>query len=524
MHILKKIQVGIFLIFSTQLFFSLQSSQNKSDVQSQYLLCFLYEGNAESAISNFESCLISLDSKKFNKNSDISKTYSSILIDGGLAVFDIVLDNEDSNKIQTKNNVLSIEKVAINIPSNSKPESFSSFNDIPSTPAKNLKDDTPISSSKDFDRTKNHITISEVSNETFASSAPSDYLNEHYTSSYTSEKSNEINSAPTSIDDSNMENHTISPRSLNSRMLSFNDDSLKWIKQEYSPWHLARISSSKGPEPLTGSYNQTYYYPPKNKEVIIYVVDSGIDPNHSEFLGNVRLGANFVNGEDHKDYSGHGTAVAGVISGARNGVAKNFSLVSVKVLDSNNIGSTLTITKGLNWILEDKEKNYPDTPAIINFSVNLRGSFPSINFAFKSINKKNILIVSSSGDNKSDACNYFPGSSEVVLSVSSIQPANDSFDSDLSNYGRCVDILAPGSKVISAVSGTKDQVLPFSGTSFSAAIVTGIASQVLSNNPEISVNDLKTVLIKSALSNVIKNIPESTKNLLASNGYDGNKH
>ncbi|OMJ21250.1 Extracellular serine proteinase [Smittium culicis] len=445
-----------------------------------------------------------------------------MLENGGLAVFDIALDNEDSDKIIKKTNVLSIEKVAINIPSNSKPESFSSFNDIPSKPEKKLNDSS-ISLSEDLVRDKNHSTLSEDFNESYTSSAPSDYLNENYTSSYISEDSNEINSSPTSSDNSNSENYTISPRSLNSSMLSFGSGNLKLVKQEHSPWHLARISSSKGPEPLTGSYNQTYYYPPKNKEVIIYVLDSGIDQNHSEFSGNVRLGANFVNGEDHKDYSGHGTAVAGVISGALNGVAKGFTVVSVKVLDSNNIGSSLTITKGLNWIIEDKGKNYPNTPAIINFSINLRGSFPSINFAFKSINKKNILIVASSGDNKSDACKYFPGSSGSVLTVSSIQPADDSFDSELSNYGRCVDILAPGSKVISAVSGTKDEVLPFSGTSFSAAIVTGIAAQKLSNNPKISADDLKKVLIKSALPNVIKKIPKSTKNLLASNGYDYNK-
>ncbi|OMJ27892.1 Subtilase-type proteinase psp3 [Smittium culicis] len=301
----------------------------------------------------------------------------------------------------------------------------------------------------------------------------------------------------------------------------FSDDYSSWIVQKYSPWQLGRISS-KTLIPFNYSpYGQEYYYPQSKSDVVVYVVDSGIDTTHMELKGKVRLGSNFVTSEDNVDYAGHGTAVAALISGVNNGVAKNAKIVSVKVLDKNNTGTTATVFQGLTWILNDKKANHPDTPAIVNLSINFETPSSLLNSALKSLSDIGILTVSSSGNTATNQCDFFPGNSDYSLIVSSILPGSDSFDASFSNFGPCVDILAPGNRVFSAVAGSVNQVRPYIGTSFAAGIVTGVGALVLSNSPKLTSNELFDTIIENGIENAISNVPSDTNNLMIFNGYSG---
>ncbi|OMJ09022.1 Subtilase-type proteinase psp3 [Smittium culicis] len=298
-----------------------------------------------------------------------------------------------------------------------------------------------------------------------------------------------------------------------------NKDISSWKTQKYAPWHLGRISSKQSNSINFSPYGQEYYYPTSNKKVVVYVVDSGIDPAHLEFKGNVRVGINFVTGENNNDNTGHGTAVAGLINGKNNGVAKGAGVVSVKVLNSENTGTTTTFYQGLNWVLNDKKTNYPNTPAIVNFSINLEIESPSLEIAFKNLSKIGVLVVASSGNNSANHCNFFPGNSEHALIVSSVQPGNDSFDTLDSNFGPCIDVLAPGNRVFTAVAGSVNQVRPFVGTSFAASIVSGLGASILSNDPSLSPADLYDAIVGNAMKDVISNVPANTTNKMIWNGY-----
>ncbi|OMJ29227.1 Subtilase-type proteinase psp3 [Smittium culicis] len=313
---------------------------------------------------------------------------------------------------------------------------------------------------------------------------------------------------------------SILSQNKNSRF-PFTNDYSKWKAQKYAPWHLGRISSVSSSPANFSPYGQEYYYPPAKNSVIVYVIDSGIDPLHNEFNGNVEIGANFVSGEDHTDYAGHGTAVAALINGRKNGVSKSAVVISVKVLNADNIGTTAAFYQGLNWVINDKKNNNPNTPAIVNFSINLNSTSSILEIAFKNLSKIGVLVVASSGNNSANQCDFFPGNSEHALIVSSVQPGNDSFDTLDSNFGPCIDVLAPGNRVFTAVAGSVNQVRPFVGTSFAASIVAGLGASILSNDPSLSPADLYDIIIGNAIENVISNVPANTTNKMVWNGYSG---
>src|SRR5262245_10960905 len=57
-----------------------------------------------------------------------------------------------------------------------------------------------------------------------------------------------------------------------------------------------------------------------SSDIVVGVIDTGIDPTHSEFAGRLVPGRNFAGGNDTADTQGHGTFVAGIIAGATTGV------------------------------------------------------------------------------------------------------------------------------------------------------------------------------------------------------------
>src|SRR5438270_987663 len=97
-------------------------------------------------------------------------------------------------------------------------------------------------------------------------------------------------------------------------------------------WGLDRIDQRDLP------LNQSYVYNQTGRGVTAYVLDSGINASHSDFGDRVRNGFNFSTTLAASDCNGHGTHVAGIVGGTVHGVAKEVSLVSVRVLDCQNRG------------------------------------------------------------------------------------------------------------------------------------------------------------------------------------------
>ena len=194
------------------------------------------------------------------------------------------------------------------------------------------------------------------------------------------------------------------------------------------------------------------------------------------------------------DNNGHGTHVAGIIGGSTYGVAKNVTIVPVQALNSCGAGISSMIVKGLEWILTHHTGS---NKAVVNMSIGFDASVNSIDCAIHgpqpSIGKtcagytnwlfnEGIIATAASGNAGTEDCTASPGSTYGTIAVAASGAAvSSSFVADAepsyTNYGRCVDMFAPGSYIKSAwtaVSGNPTEIK--SGSSMAAPHVAGVVA------------------------------------------------
>ncbi|OMJ08599.1 Subtilisin-like protease [Smittium culicis] len=194
------------------------------------------------------------------------------------------------------------------------------------------------------------------------------------------------------------------------------------------------------------SSKKAYYFDePIGENVNIYIIDSGIDPNHSDFEGRVKQGLNLVTDEENTDNYHHGTHVAGISSGKTFGVSKKANLISVKMFTKDGGVVQGGFLVALDWVLKDYKERVNSGGsklAILNLSLGTKGKSEAFNSAIDSLVEAGIVVVVSAGNDSEDACSYTPASNKNTITVG----ATDSNDyiADFSNFGECIDIFAPG--------------------------------------------------------------------------------
>lgn len=245
-------------------------------------------------------------------------------------------------------------------------------------------------------------------------------------------------------------------------------------------WHLNAISEFKFPP------KNRYPYDVPQPETTVYVLDSWMDIDHYEFEGRASRGPAFETGTE----SSHGTHVGGLICSKTYGVNKNARVVSVQVLDGGGTGSYSNIIRGMDWVNKQKKKTF------INMSLG-GGRADSINKVVDAMSKNGWKIVVAAGNENSDACESSPASAASAITVGAFN-SNAQFAS-FSNWGRCVDLLAPGEGVVSLCPN--NQLCYMSGTSQSSPL----AVAVWSLHPDWSVERL----LNRSRTNVIQ-VPRGT--------------
>ena len=212
-------------------------------------------------------------------------------------------------------------------------------------------------------------------------------------------------------------------------------------------------------------------------EVVIGVLDSGIDFMHEDFIGNILQGADFVDwpfleewekveGEDFIDYDldptdfhGHGTSVSGVIGTqidneiGVSGVCPNCKILPLKVLASRYISNeermdTFIQSRYINGNLADGIIYGVDAGAdILNMS--LGGSaFDTLGVLYQAIqyaHQNEVLMIASAGNDNGEE-EHYPAAYEELVSVASTDESDRK--SSFSNFGNWVDVSAPGSRII----------------------------------------------------------------------------
>ncbi|MEU2070856.1 S8 family peptidase [Streptomyces anulatus] len=243
-----------------------------------------------------------------------------------------------------------------------------------------------------------------------------------------------------------------------------------------------------------------------------YVVDTGIDAAHSEFDGRVVNGYDAVgDGRAGMDCNGHGTHVAGTVGGATSGVAKDASLVNVRVLNCEGRGTWAGILAGFDWVAKDAERS--GAPAVLNASLGGERS-TSVDAAVEAVADAGVLPVVAAGNDNRDACDVSPAAADGVFTVG----ASDRQDQEtsFSNWGSCLSLYAPGAGIVSARLG--GGTVSLNGTSMASPHVAGVAALYKEENPSASPAAVSRWLTDTATPDVLSGLGQGSPDLLLYTG------
>lgn len=255
--------------------------------------------------------------------------------------------------------------------------------------------------------------------------------------------------------------------------------------------------------------------------VIVAVLDTGIDLDHVDLMGNVWTNPGEIpgNGRDDDgngfvddirgwdfayrdnnpdDRGGHGTHVAGIIAAQANGigvtgVAPFATVMPVQVLANDGTGSSNDIARGIRYAVDNGAN-------IINISLGGAYNNPTVSDAIQYARGKNVLIVAGAGNEGANSPLYPAAYSKQFPNVLSVgaHDANNMQAGITNKVGTsgAVQVDAPGVDIYSTTVQNGYRFL--TGTSMAAPHVSGVAALVLSANPTLTADQLRQILVRSA--------------------------
>ena len=274
---------------------------------------------------------------------------------------------------------------------------------------------------------------------------------------------------------------------------------------------------------LDGAYN----YPDgaTGTGVDIYVVDTGIYVDHPEFGGRAIRGKNFASSDPcdyqsvtYRQWDGHGTHVAGTIGSQSYGIAKNVRIIDVRVLDNCGYGDTDIAARALRWVIRHHKAS---RVAVVNLSLGAQADSSTLILenATRALLADNVIPVVAAGNESSDACGSSPANVNQALTVGAVRSSgSDIYMAGYSNYGSCIDLLAPGSNILSTWNNYRPAgwTAYSDGTSMATPLVSGIAALVAQRYPNKCAASVRDAVVAAASPSFgIRNLIGSTPDLLA---------
>jgi subtilisin family serine protease len=227
----------------------------------------------------------------------------------------------------------------------------------------------------------------------------------------------------------------------------------------------------------------------RGMNVTIAVIDSGIDVKHPELANSVADSFDALGSKEGPHV--HGTGIAGaIVAHARlMGSAPEARLLAIRAFGSASGAAESTsyvILKGLDYAVEHGAQ-------IVNMSF-AGPKDPMIERGIAATAARGILLVAAAGNAGAKSPPLYPAANPNVIAVSGTDAQEKLFTA--SNRGNHIAIAAPGVDIFLPAPDEKYQIT--SGTSFSAAYVSGIAALIMERNPALKPNDVRAILTKTA--------------------------
>jgi subtilisin family serine protease len=223
--------------------------------------------------------------------------------------------------------------------------------------------------------------------------------------------------------------------------------------------------------------------------VRIAVIDSGIDASHPELSNSVvetfdALGSN-------EGAHAHGTGVAGAIAahGKLIGSAPAAQILAIRAFAKGKSGeesNSYVVLKGFDYAAAHKVQ-------IVNMSF-AGPKDAMIERGIDALAGRGIVMVAAAGNAGAKSPPLYPAANPSVIAVSGTDAEDKLFAA--SNRGSYVALAAPGVDLFLPAPDQKYQIT--SGTSFSAAYVSGVAALMLERNPALKANELRAILTRTA--------------------------
>ncbi len=264
----------------------------------------------------------------------------------------------------------------------------------------------------------------------------------------------------------------------------------------------------------------------------VALIDSGVAPVHGlDQPGKILYGPDLSNegaitSLANLDTYGHGTHLAGIIAGDDGdkvgGIAPDSRIVSVKVAGATGETDVAQVIAGIDWVIEHKNDNGLNI-RVLNLSLGLPGVKSNIGDPFSAAVERawnaGIVVVAAAGNRGNEVGGIdSPAISPAVIAVG----AHESYDStgaqdwiapfsSGAGDGRSADVVAPGRSIMSfrVPGSTLDHLYPQavvdtkyflgSGTSQSAAVVSGFVAALLSRDPSLSPDQVKYLFMEKAI-------------------------
>ncbi len=257
------------------------------------------------------------------------------------------------------------------------------------------------------------------------------------------------------------------------------------------------------------------------QDVLVAIVDSGIDINHSQLIGRLAYNDAELNGQknvdddnngfvddvlswnfatrnnDVRDTVGHGTHVAGIIAADHTtndllpkGVAPKAKILPITFIDKSGGGSISAAIAAIDYAKTRGAK-------VINASWGGGVCSNTLKQKIESLSSQGILFVAAAGNDGTNIDQFYEYPASLNLSNQITVGANTFANqiADFSNFGSRVHLLAPGQDILSTYPGNETRLM--SGTSMATPFVTGAVALLISAFPNASFEKIKSAIMSS---------------------------